>query len=444
MKISNKLISFINVFVWPLIYVENVIDFFRLGKRGKSLVKNIVALAVCGFFLMIIFGFFYLLFGVDIKFIYYLLLFMFSFSSIFFVIRRKESYNLLKILSCYFLHLNYRWKTFEKENLPKLLINPLLVLFWGFFVHWLTKKAFLSVSIINQEIIELTSLVLIITTLYTIYVHFPHREKTRKFRKKGINLLVMIGANVVLSFNTYYAVQKTMTINEITFSVLSWMIAIALLLFTIIDFLSYSIINYEIPYYILRDYAVKKKIARKKQKRFWESLKVEIVQGTKIPETIEFSFYDLDWFFRKNNLTLKSFILNVLVAFFTSLSILFIVKKGIIEEGIFTIIEGIIFPVLKYIAPFIFIIYIIYRLILGLIIYILNNYRNKDLRIWLEVIQIFLLVIPIIMFLVVGMFNLININLRGWIELSAIIFGIGALFSFSHMLIRYIRANFFD
>ncbi|MBM5695973.1 hypothetical protein D8Y04_12295, partial [Listeria seeligeri] len=162
------------------------------------------------------------------------------------------------------------------------------------------------------------------------------------------------------------------------------------------------------------------------------------------PETIEFSFYDLDWFFRKNNLTLKSFILNVLVAFFTSLSILFIVKKGIIEEGISTIIEGIIFPVLKYIAPFIFIIYIIYRLILGLIIYILNNYRNKDLRIWLEVIQIFLLVIPIIMFLVVGMFNLININLRGWIELSAIIFGIGALFSFSHMLIRYIRANFFD
>lgn len=81
---------------------------------------------------------------------------------------------------------------------------------------------------------------------------------------------------------------------------------------------------------------------------------------------------------------------------------------------------------------------------MGLIIYILNNYRNKDLRNWLEVIQIFLIVIPIIMFLIVGMFNLININLRGWIELSVIIFGIGALFSFLHMLIRYIRANFFD
>lgn len=71
MKISNRVISFINIFVGPLIYVENAIDFLRLGKRGKSLIKNIAALVICSIFLMIIFVFFYVLFGINIKFIYY-------------------------------------------------------------------------------------------------------------------------------------------------------------------------------------------------------------------------------------------------------------------------------------------------------------------------------------------------------------------------------------
>ncbi|MDA47256.1 hypothetical protein DZD26_12290, partial [Listeria monocytogenes] len=66
MKISNRVISFINIFVGPLIYVENAIDFLQLGKRGKSLIKNIAALVICSIFLMIIFVFFYMLFGINI------------------------------------------------------------------------------------------------------------------------------------------------------------------------------------------------------------------------------------------------------------------------------------------------------------------------------------------------------------------------------------------
>ncbi|EAE8158639.1 hypothetical protein BA968_14720, partial [Listeria monocytogenes] len=87
-----------------------------------------------------------------------------------------------------------------------------------------------------------------------------------------------------------------MTINEITLSVLSWMIAIALLLFTLTDFLTYSIISYEIPYYILKEYAKKKKVARKRQKQFLKALKAELVQVTKMPETIDFIFYEVNWF----------------------------------------------------------------------------------------------------------------------------------------------------
>ncbi|HAO6524207.1 TPA: hypothetical protein IQD40_002354 [Listeria monocytogenes] len=432
MKISNRVISFINIFVGPLIYVENAIDFLQLGKRGKSLIKNIAALVICSIFLMIIFVFFYMLFGINIKFIYYLLLFICSFCSIFFVIRRKETYNLLKILSCYFLHLNYRWQKFEKENLANLLINVVLTFIWGFFVHWLTKKAFFSLSITNPAIIEGTTLVLLITTLYAIYVHFPQREKTRKFRKKSINLLVMIGTNVVLSFNTYYTVQKTMTINEITLSVISWMIAIALLLFTLTDFLTYSIISYEIPYYILKKYAKKKKVARKRQKQFLKTLKAELVQVTKIPETIDFIFYEVNWFLRKNNFTLKQFISNIIIVSFMAISFYYIIEKEASRGPFFKIMEDIIFPLLIDIAPFVFIIIILYRFVFGLIIYILNDYKNKNIKDWLEAIQVSLLTVPIIMMFIVGLFNLIdaNINLKGWVELSAIIWGIGIFFSF--------------
>lgn len=54
----------------------------------------------------------------------------------------------------------------------------------GIFCTLVSKKAFFSLSITNPAIIEGTTLVLLITTLYAIYVHFPQREKTRKFRKK--------------------------------------------------------------------------------------------------------------------------------------------------------------------------------------------------------------------------------------------------------------------
>ncbi|EIE5607765.1 hypothetical protein LDQ54_002848, partial [Listeria innocua] len=249
---------------------------------------------------------------------------------------------MLKILSCYFLHLNYRWQKFEKENLANLLINVVLTFIWGFFVHWLTKKAFFSLSITNPAIIEGTTLVLLITTLYAIYVHFPQREKTRKFRKKSINLLVMIGTNVVLSFNTYYTVQKTMTINEITLSVISWMIAIALLLFTLTDFLTYSIISYEIPYYILKEYAKKKKVARKRRKQFLKALKAELVQVTKIPVTIDFIFYEVNWFLRKNNFTLKQFISNIIIVSFMAISFYYIIEKEVSKGPFFKIMEDII------------------------------------------------------------------------------------------------------
>ncbi|EAC8270833.1 hypothetical protein Y420_14615, partial [Listeria monocytogenes] len=80
------------------------------------------------------------------------------------------------------------------------------------------------------------------------------------------------------------------------------------------------------------------------------------------------------------------------------------------------------------------------------IIYILNDYKNKNIKDWLEAIQVSLLTIPIIMMFIVGLFNLIdaNINLKGWGELSAIIWGIGIFFSFLLILIRYFRVKFLE
>lgn len=50
------------------------------------------------------------------------------------------------------------------------------------------------------------------------------------------------------------------------------------------------------------------------------------------------------------------------------------------------------------------------------------------------------------MMFIVGLFNLIdvNINFKGWGELSVIIWGIGIFFSFLFILIRYFRVKFFE
>ncbi|WP_219931795.1 hypothetical protein, partial [Listeria monocytogenes] len=76
----------------------------------------------------------------------------------------------------------------------------------------------------------------------------------------------------------------------------------------------------------------------------------------------------------------------------------------------------------------------------------LNDYKNKNTKDWLEAIQVSLLTVPIIMMFIVGLFNLIdaNINLKGWVELSAIIWGIGIFFGFLLILIRYFRVKFLE
>lgn len=103
-------------------------------------------------------------------------------------------------------------------------------------------------------------------------------------------------------------------------------------------------------------------------------------------EIIDFIFYEVNWFLCKNNFILKLFILNIVIVSFMVISFYYIIEKEVLKGFFFKIMEGIIFLLLIDIVFFVFIIIILYRFVFGLIIYIFNDYKNKNIKDWLEVI----------------------------------------------------------
>ncbi len=390
------------------IYVEVIlVRLIKEGGKWKVFLKNVIGLLLILLIFSIFFRFIELLFNLNMIFIHYTFLLFFSLMMIFFFKRINKGY-ILRIISCLMFLVYYK---IRDNHFEKLLLNFIwmlvLLLLWYYFVYFIVTKIYLNFSLtVDSTIIHVISIPVYLVTVYIIFVYFPESKMDRKRRKKLVNIVLTILINIVVSMLTYNDVLSLNDKEMISLKILSWFFGISLLIFSIIDYISLVIINYRMPFFILRKYVRYKEDANCMLDLTTAQLKNICIDFRQSPQLYKSLIADIEWFIYSKKINFQMLFLKV----FCILICAQIFFNRLIKMDFSLMNNKLNIDLLKSdlsikIVISIFLIIVICLLINYGIIYIKQQCTNINFKKFIKIIETFSLLLLFIMYTLYILFN---------------------------------------